>query len=47
MNVYINSNVRSTFAALSDLLRRKEYAEAAERGQPLEPAVPSRAVHYD
>lgn len=39
MNVYINSNVRSTFAALSDLLRRKEYAEkqlsVASRWNPL------------
>lgn len=27
MNVYINSSVRNAFAALADLLRRKEYAE--------------------
>lgn len=39
MNVYINSSVRDTFAALSDLLNRKEYAEkqlsVASRWNPL------------
>jgi len=39
MNVYINSNVRDTFAALSDLLSRKEAAEkqlsVASRWNPL------------
>lgn len=39
MNVYINSSVRDAFAALSDLLRRKEYAEkqlsVASRWNPL------------
>lgn len=39
MNVYINSNVRDAFAALSDLLNRKEYAEkqlsVASRWNPL------------
>lgn len=39
MNVYINSNVRNAFAALNDLLNRKEYAEkqlsVASRWNPL------------
>jgi hypothetical protein len=39
MNVYINTNVRDAFAALSDLLNRKEYAEkqlsVASRWNPL------------